>query len=82
VIQAQLSDLGEGGAFVDTSNPLPVGTRLTYRFSLPADSEPVRGEARVVWEQPTVGMALEFIGLSAADHDRLRFFVASEFFGG
>jgi hypothetical protein len=41
----------------------------------------VVGKAVVRWLQPTVGMGVEFLGLSDADRDRIKFFVASRFFG-
>lgn len=74
----QISDLGEGGAFLDTPNPLPVGTDLKCKFYLPDDPKPIEGKARVVWQQLAVGMGVEFEGLSREDRKRIKFFVASK----
>ena len=61
VFSAQISDLSAGGAFVDTVNPLDVGAELRYRFFLPGADSPVEGSARVAWQQPMVGMGIEFL---------------------
>ncbi|HWR98274.1 MAG TPA: PilZ domain-containing protein [Candidatus Methanoperedens sp.] len=76
VLRARLSDLSEGGMFVDTVNPLPPGTEVKFRFRLPseADAPPLIGLGRVAWNQPTVGMGIEFIRFSADGLDRLRAF--------
>ncbi len=79
-VTAQLADLGEAGAFVITPNPLSSGTGLQYKFSLPNDPKPIEGQARAVWEEPRVGMGIEFQGLSQEDHERIKFFVASLLF--
>jgi len=79
--RARLEDLGEGGAFVDTSNPIPEGQEIQFRLHLPQEEKAVIGKAVVRWLQPTVGMGIEFLGLSEADRERIKFFVASTFFG-
>ena len=79
-VTAQIADLGEGGAFVVIPNPLPAGTGLQYKFSLPNDPKPIEGQARVVWEKQTVGMGVEFQSLSQEDHERIGYFVASKAF--
>ena len=72
---AEISDLGEGGFCVATSDPLAVGTVLQYKFYLPDDPKPIEGEARVVWRGTTAGMAVEFQGLSQEDRERIGSFV-------
>ena len=61
IFSAQISDLSRGGAFVDTPNPLEVDTELRYEFVLPGDAVPLEGRARVAWQQPMVGMGIEFL---------------------
>ena len=73
---AEIADLGEGGAFIVTPNPFPVGTRLRYKFHLPDDPIQIEGEARVTRIEPTLGMGIEFKGLSQEDLERIRFLVA------
>jgi hypothetical protein len=82
-IAARTSDLSESGAFVDTPEPLAAGSLVDFWLALPdgAPDRPVAGRARVVWAQPTVGMGLAFEGLAREDRDRIKFYVASVFFG-
>lgn len=76
----RLVDLSEGGAFIDTATPFEEGTELDFRLELPGESEPVVGRAVVRWRQETVGMGIRFVGLDDEDRERLRFYVASEYF--
>jgi len=74
VIRARLSDLSEGGMFVDTVNPLPPGSELKFRFRLSrnADEPPLVGLGRVAWNQPMLGMGIEFVRFNADGWERLR----------
>ncbi|MDH3212975.1 MAG: PilZ domain-containing protein [Myxococcales bacterium] len=58
---AQISDLSEGGAFVETASPPAAGTELDFEFRLPGDGWPIEGRARVAWREPMVGMGIEFL---------------------
>lgn len=82
-IKARLEDISETGAFVDTTHPLTVGSQVDFSFRLPypEDPSPIEGRGRVVWVQPMVGVGLEFQQLSEEDRQRLRYFVASVYFG-
>ncbi len=79
-VKPQIADLGSGGAFIVTPDPLPAGTGLQYKFYLPHDPKPIKGQGRVVREEQTVGMAVEFEGLSQEDHERIKMFVTSVLF--
>ena len=79
-LRAQISDIGEGGVFILTTNPLPVGSKVQYSFNLPDDHDPVEGQGKVVREEETMGMAIEFEDLSPDDLERLKNFVASLLF--
>ena len=72
--EGRISDLSEGGFYIDTINPLPEGTILFFRFSLPgSDSErAIVGEARVAWNRPFQGMGVCFTRLSDGDRDQLK----------
>jgi Tfp pilus assembly protein PilZ len=82
-IKARLEDISETGAFVDTTHPLTVGSQLEFslRLPYPEDPSPIEGRGRVVWVQPMVGVGLEFQQLTEEDRMRLRFYVASVYFG-
>jgi hypothetical protein len=57
------------GAFLETSSPLPMGTRLTLRFVLPMG--PVVLAAEVVHLVPE-GMGVHFLALTRAQHTALQ----------
>ena len=82
-IPARIEDLSESGAYVDTTHPLTVGTKVDFSFHLPGAeaAEPILGRGRVAWVDPMVGIGLEFLDLEEGDRKQIRFYVASVFFG-
>lgn len=78
----RVTDLGEGGAFVDTTFPQPAGTQVQFRLELPDSAVPIEGRARVAWHQPMLGMGIAFLDLPEEQVEQLRFFVGSVYFGG
>lgn len=77
---ARIEDLSEGGAFVDTPNPLPEGDQIDFKLTLPDSDEPIVGRARVIWQQRNVGMGIRFIGLSTEQREQIKFYIAAQFF--
>jgi hypothetical protein len=61
-LAARISDLSTTGAFLDSMNPLPAGTRLVLRFM--AGPQEVRAAAEVVHSMPSFGMGVRFTDLS------------------
>ncbi len=61
-VAARISDLSTTGAFLDSMNPLPVGTKLVLRFT--AGPHEVRAAAEVVHSMPSFGMGVRFLDLS------------------
>ncbi|MGB5162994.1 MAG: PilZ domain-containing protein [Thermoanaerobaculia bacterium] len=82
-MQARIEDISERGCFIDAQHPPPTGTQIRIRFSLPSDpsGEPVECDALVAWMQPNVGMGVQFLDLPQETSDRIRFFIASVYFG-
>jgi hypothetical protein len=78
-----IEDLSDAGAWIDTIQPLPVGTNIVFQFFLPDDNPdvPITGSATVTRVEPTVGMAIEFGHLDPETVARIRFFVGALFFG-
>jgi hypothetical protein len=76
--QGRISDLSQGGFFIDSINPLPEGSLISFRFSLPGDKSeiPITGEGRVAWKHPMQGMGISFTRLSDVDLDRLKVFLS------
>lgn len=68
-IAEYVSSISRGGVFIRSKNPLPVGTRVTLKFSVIVDDiEIVEGEGEVVRieEDPAeMGMGVAFTRLSA-----------------
>ena len=76
-----LIDLGMRGAFAERAAPLPVGERVTVRFTLPGNAIALVFESRVAWWHAAgeslvskvlpAGLGLEFLEGSAEDYRRL-----------
>lgn len=64
-IAARISDLSTTGAFLDSMNPLPPGTKLALRFKAGPREVQVSGE--VVHMMPQFGMGVRFLDLSGED---------------
>ncbi len=62
-ISARISDLSTTGAFLDSMNALPPGTKLALRFM--AGQQEVRVAAEVVHAMPQFGMGVRFLDLSS-----------------
>ncbi len=78
-------NLSEGGLYIRTAAPLPVGTMLNLRFTLPLDKEPIDASAVVVRGAPLgsegdaePGMGLSFTALPDRDRQKIRNFVQWE----
>lgn len=81
-ISARIEDLSESGAYVDTTYPLAVDSRIDFSFRLPGseEEESILGCGRVAWVDPETGVGLEFLDLEEEDRKRIRRYVASVFF--
>ncbi len=71
-------DISEGGLFIKTKTPLPIGSEIILEFVLPLLEEPIRVRGRVEWhtELPWVrkripGMGVSFQDLSPADKEKI-----------
>ena len=76
------ANLSVGGMFIETSRPLPLGTRFHLRFSLPGFSEPLDSDAEVRWVLDEAvgpipcGMGVCFENMSDQDTDKIRALLA------
>jgi hypothetical protein len=61
-----LCDIAAGGCYVQTFDPLPIGTRVAFRIQ--ARGREFRGDATVQSSHPGVGMGMFF---SALDEEQL-----------
>lgn len=73
-------DIGAGGMFIETAQPLPPGTELTLDFVLPDPPfEHLRAKARVAWVRDAAerywflpGMGVQFVDLDPQAHAAIR----------
>lgn len=77
------TDISQGGLFINTRNPLPVGTSVKILIQLPGASFPYHLEGRVTRVSPfgnTVnvvpGMGIEFTGVDEPRRRELEAFVS------
>jgi len=68
-------DISEGGMFIETHQPLAVGTRLKLRFHIDADEPIVAAEVVVAYEVVDLGMGVQFVEISEADRARIAAYV-------
>ncbi len=70
------ANINEGGLFIETERPAPVGTVVSLQFRLPGSEEPIKVDGRVVWTSPerpndVPGMGIEFEGLDREARARI-----------
>ncbi|MFO0597647.1 MAG: PilZ domain-containing protein [Myxococcaceae bacterium] len=64
------SNLSVGGAFFVQTIPLPVGTRVALKFTLPGDEQEIECEGDIV-SAKELGMGVQFVGMKTGDRERL-----------
>jgi c-di-GMP-binding flagellar brake protein YcgR len=73
-LDPRISDLSASGAFIDSMNGLPAGSRLHLRFPLPS-GQTVSVEAEVVHSMPHFGMGVRFLGMADETRRAIESFV-------
>lgn len=75
-------DLGAGGVFIETKNPLSHGSVVELTFTLPDSKETLEAKGRVIWVQTEVpdknltpGMGVQFECFTAEQRSLLQKFV-------
>ncbi len=64
------TNLSVGGAFFVQTIPLPVGTRVQLKFTLPGDTHEIVCDGDIV-SAKELGMGVQFVELVAADRSRI-----------
>lgn len=75
-LSARITDLSEGGCFVDTTGEAHIGDRLTVRIQLP-DRNFLELTGEVAHESRPIGFGLRFVDLSDEQREQLHSFLAS-----
>ena len=71
---ARITDLSEGGCFVDTTGEAALGERLTFGIELP-DGGQLELTGEVAHHMRPVGFGLRFVDLTDEQRDQLRSFI-------
>ena len=69
-IHCGLADISLSGCYIETTHPLPAGTRLDLAFQLSMTS-PIHARAVVRTSYPLVGMGVQFLEISPEHFPRL-----------
>ncbi len=78
-------NLGSGGIFLKTEEPLTPGEELELTFTIPNSSEVILTKGQVMWAQQNVknrpelipGMGVQFVGCTETDRKKLDDLVAT-----
>ncbi|HEY2963886.1 MAG TPA: PilZ domain-containing protein [Pyrinomonadaceae bacterium] len=73
-LPARITDLSEGGCFVDTTGEACIGELLTFRVQLP-DGGLLELRGEVAHQLRTVGFGLRFVDLSDEQREQLHSFI-------
>jgi c-di-GMP-binding flagellar brake protein YcgR len=75
-VKGRISDVSEGGIFIDTITPLPENTMVIVSFYIPDANpdSPITASGKVVWDQDMLGMGIEFMNLDEKILERLKKF--------
>ncbi|HEU4837234.1 MAG TPA: PilZ domain-containing protein [Pyrinomonadaceae bacterium] len=68
---ARVTDLSEGGCYVDTMGEAQIGEVLSFKLQLP-DGEWLQLSGEVAHQTPPLGFGLRFAGLTEGQHLKLR----------
>jgi hypothetical protein len=71
-IESQISEIGVGGALLNTPEPLPIDTELTCEVMPPGAAAPIAIASRVSYHVPSGGTGLRFVSRDGDGDRRLR----------
>jgi uncharacterized protein (TIGR02266 family) len=81
LVTAMSANISVSGMFIQTTDPAPVGTTLSFRFRI-EDWSPIQGTARVIWnrkhdEAPDrpAGMGVQLVDADAQSRRMIRYLV-------
>jgi len=77
IAAAHTRDIGRGGIGIQTMDPLPIGTPLTFTLKLPGTGFEISASGRVIWADRRIGMGLQFDKLPAEAQKHLDDYVRS-----
>jgi uncharacterized protein (TIGR02266 family) len=77
---SRIADMSTTGAFIETSEPLPIDAELDLHLQLPGDSDIMSIDARVVWVKTianaiSAGMGIQFTNILPKHQEKLAAFI-------
>ena len=72
---ARVTDLSEGGCYVDSLGEAQVGEVIAFKLQLP-DGKWLQFTGEVAHQAPPLGFGLRFINLTAEQYEKLRLLLA------
>jgi len=77
---AHITNMSATGAFIETSEPLPIDAKLDLHLQLPDDSEIMSIDARIVWAKSvccaaSTGMGIQFTNILPKHQKKLAAFI-------
>jgi len=66
-----------GGMFIETENPLPLGSAIIVRFNLGKNDRVVRAAATVAYHVERLGMGVMFTEIDPSDRDAIQEYIQS-----
>ena len=64
-------DIGTGGVFIETTEPIEVGQELTLNFRFPDAEDNLKVNGKIVWRNPK-GIGVQFIGITEHQVDNIK----------
>jgi DNA-binding response OmpR family regulator len=72
---AETLNIGEGGLLLQSPVGLAVGEEVLLHFQLPSSDRPLRLRGRVLRQEPSDRVAIEFVGSSIGDLEAIRDYI-------
>lgn len=70
-------DIGTGGVFIETTEPIAVGQELTLNFTFPDSQDTIKVNGEIVWRNPK-GIGVKFISITRQQVDKIKTYIADE----
>lgn len=70
-------DVSLGGMFIETTDPLPVGSDIIVRFNLGQNDRVVTATAQVAYHAEKMGMGVMFTTIDPSDREAIQEYIAS-----
>jgi uncharacterized protein (TIGR02266 family) len=75
--KSYILDISIGGVFIETSEKMPIGKKVTLKFSLPNHPQPFTLSGKIAWSSSR-GFGLKFESVTSQQGDMLKSFVAQK----